>query len=94
MSGSAQIYRNSSIEGSGVYVTNSSFNMDGSAKIYSNSASSNGGGVYLSSPNSRFQMAGGVVYGSNAQTGVRNTAASGNGAALFIATGGRKLRNS
>ena len=67
------------------------FTMGGNTQIYGNSATgtnSYGGGVSVGSSGSRFQMAGGVVYGSNAQTGVRNTAASGNGAALFIATGG------
>jgi hypothetical protein len=93
MSGNAQIYGNTATKGGGVYLDQgggeTKLFMDGNAQIYGNKAWYDGGGVYMQG-GSLF-MAGGVIYGSNAQVGVINTASY--GAALCI-TGGTALMGS
>jgi hypothetical protein len=65
--------------------------MKGNATISGNTTSSSygsGGGVYISgsaaSGYGSFVKTGGVIYGSNADTALRNVAGSGGGAAVFV----------
>jgi hypothetical protein len=55
-------------------------------EISGNSAAADGGGVYVVPPYGRFtKQSDGVIYGSDASDTLKNTAASGNGHAVFVA---------
>jgi hypothetical protein len=70
--------------GGGVYVNTGTYTMNG-GEIKGNTGS-DGGGVYVYGTGSSLTMSGGVIYGSNAAQGLRNTA-SVSGAALKILMG-------
>jgi hypothetical protein len=82
----------SSGNGGGVYVDSSTFTQSGGT-ISDNSAN-RGGGVYVYS-GTFTKQAGGIIYGSNAEGGLKNTATEGYtyGHAVYIASSPTKLRN-
>jgi uncharacterized repeat protein (TIGR02543 family) len=69
---------NSGSNGGGVSVFNSSFTMTGGT-ISSNTAVKSGGGVFVDNNSSTFTKSGGVIYGSDAETALQNTATSSDG---------------
>jgi hypothetical protein len=94
MEGGAISENRASATGGGVYVgagsgSNATLTMSGGA-ISGNTAITNGGGVYVSSI-AQFtkNSGGGVIYGSDAAAGLRNTA-SGNGHVAYVYTGSKK----
>lgn len=78
--------------GGGVYVAGGTFTMKSGA--ISGNTSFSGGGVYVSSSsNSRFiKMPGAVIYGSNADSTLKNTARR-NGQAVYVDTSPSKRHN-
>jgi uncharacterized repeat protein (TIGR02543 family) len=92
MSG-GEISGNTSSSGGGVYVYYSTFTMSG-GEISSNTSSSYGGGVYIS--NGTFaKQSGGIIYGSNESSSLKNTATSGDsyGHAVYVNSSPTKIRN-
>jgi uncharacterized repeat protein (TIGR02543 family) len=90
-----EISGNSSSSGGGVYVYyNGTFTMSG-GEISGNSSSYSGGGVYVSSGGTFTKQSGGVIYGSNASGGLKNTATEGYsyGHAVYIDSSPVKIRN-
>jgi uncharacterized repeat protein (TIGR02543 family) len=89
----------SSSYGGGVYVnTSGTFTMDG-GEISGNTASSSssssyGGGVYVRSDGTFTKQPGGVIYGSDADSTLKNTAGGGDscGHAVYVSSGS-KIRN-
>ena len=91
MSGGAIISGNTGQVGGGVGVNGGgTFTMDGGT-ISGNTASYGGGGVYIGDSDGTFtKSTGGVVYGSDAADGLKNSASSGNGHAVYRNTGSKK----
>jgi uncharacterized repeat protein (TIGR02543 family) len=88
MSGGGTISgNNASSNGGGVYLTGGTFEMSGGT-ISGNTANDSGGGVYVS--NSSFVKTDGTIYGSNAAAGLKNTAGSGTGHAVYVYDGSKK----
>jgi uncharacterized repeat protein (TIGR02543 family) len=82
-----------SFSGGGVYMDDrGTFTMNG-GEISGNTTASYGGGVYVDS--GTFTKSGGIIYGSNASTALKNTASS-DGHAVFVSSvsSGSKKRNS
>jgi uncharacterized repeat protein (TIGR02543 family) len=78
--------------GGGVYINAGAFIMkDG--ELSGNTAASNGGGVFVNSNHTFTKASSGVIYGSDASAGLKNTAGSGNGHAVYAVSGPKK-RNS
>jgi uncharacterized repeat protein (TIGR02543 family) len=79
--------------GGGVYVNSGTFAQSG-GEISGNTAS-RGGGAYISSSGTFTKKAGGVIYGSNAGDGLKNTATEGYtyGHAVYIDSSPIKIRN-
>jgi hypothetical protein len=75
MRDSAAISGNSAAGYGGGVHNNKTFTMQDNAIVSGNSASNHGGGV--SNYGGTFRIGGGVIYGSGAATGQRNTASSG-----------------
>jgi hypothetical protein len=94
MNGGA-ISGNSSSFGGGVYVYSGTFTMSG-GEISDNSASSGGGGVYAGGNGAFAKQGGGIIYGSDADEGVKNTAANGDnyGHAVYIDSSPARIRTS
>jgi hypothetical protein len=85
--------------GGGVYVSNGTFTMSG-GEISGNSASASsyygdgyGGGVYVSSTGMFAKQLGGIIYGGDASSSLKNTARS-NGDAVYVGSSPTKVRNS
>jgi hypothetical protein len=102
MEGTATISDNNAANGGGVFVygnNNAIFTMSGSATISGNNATSDGGGVYVSSTFSTgiFTKTGGTIYGdtdtTHAANSAENTAATGNGHAVYVNGNPAKHRN-
>jgi len=77
--GSASVTGNT---GSGVYVREGTFTMQDSVSISDNKTSGNGGGVYVDAKGT-FTKTGGTIYGNDAEQGLKNTAASRKGHAIY-----------
>jgi uncharacterized repeat protein (TIGR02543 family) len=93
VSGGAISDNTASTNGGGVFNGNT-FTVSGGA-ISGNTATTNGGGVYVSS-GTFIKQSGGIVYGANADAGLKNTATAGGeyGNAVYVNTSPAKLRNS
>jgi parallel beta-helix repeat protein len=80
--------------GGGIFVNGGTFTMSGGA-ISGNTASTYGGGVYVYSSGTFTKQVGGVVYGSDANEGLKNTATDGDsyGHAVYVNSSPAKLRN-
>jgi uncharacterized repeat protein (TIGR02543 family) len=72
--------------GGGVHVSGT-FTMSGG--VISDNSASSGGGVYV--PGTFTKQSGGVIYGSNASSGLKNTSSVNNGHAVYVSSG--KIRN-
>jgi hypothetical protein len=81
----------SSSNGGGVSVSGT-FTMSGGA-ISGNRASSYGGGAYVSSGGTFTKQSGGVIYGSDVDTALKNIATNDNGNAVYVASSPAKQRN-
>jgi hypothetical protein len=80
--------------GGGVSVVNGRFSMSGSAEIKKNQTMGSGGGVFLETSNTSFEISGNAkVYGSNAADSNKNTA-DGGGQALYRGGGIVKINGS
>jgi TolB-like protein len=93
--GDGVISGNTAKNGGGVYVsTNGTFTLSG-GEINGNTASNSGGGVHVSG-GTFTKQAGGIIYGSNANGTLKNTATSGNdyGHAVYVNSSPIKKRNS
>ena len=80
--------------GSGVYVSSrGTFKMRGGGLSENTATSSGGGGVYVDSSGAFTKLVGGVIYGSNADAGLKNTATAGDdyGHAVYVSSS--KKRN-
>jgi uncharacterized repeat protein (TIGR02543 family) len=78
--------------GGGVYVAGSgTFTMSGGA--ISSNTSYRGGGVYVASSAAFIKQSGGIIYGLDADSGLKNTASSGNGNAVYVDDSPAKQRN-
>jgi hypothetical protein len=77
------------VAGGGVYIMSGSFTMSGGT-ISGNTAVNSGGGVCVD-PYGNFIMTDGIIYGSNADASLKNTAA--NGAAVYITSPQTKIEN-
>jgi hypothetical protein len=86
-----EISGNTSFHGGGVLVNNSTFTMSG-GEISGNTSVSIGGGVYVYNSGTFTKQSGGIIYGSNANTGLKNTASGdSSGHAVYISSS--KKRN-
>jgi hypothetical protein len=81
-----------SYSGGGVYVRSGTFTMGGSA-IISGNTSPSGGGVYVADGTFIKQQSGGTIYGSNAGSTLKNTAANGDSYGHAVYVSGSKKRN-
>jgi uncharacterized repeat protein (TIGR02543 family) len=93
MSGGAISGNSSSYYGGGVFVNAGTFTMSG-GDISDNSSSYYGGGVYVSNNGTFTKQSGSIIYGSNASVGLKNSASSGDGHAVYVGGSPVKLRNS
>jgi uncharacterized repeat protein (TIGR02543 family) len=93
VSGGAISDNTASTTGGGVF-NGGTFTVSGGA-ISGNTAANSGGGVYVDS-GTFIKQSGGVVYGANADAGLKNTATAGGeyGNAVYVNTSPAKLRNS
>jgi hypothetical protein len=82
---------NSSGSGGGVYVDGGTFTMNGGT-ISGNTSSSGGGGVYVGSGTFTKQL-GGIIYGLDADSTLKNTAASGYGTGYAVYVSADKKRD-
>jgi uncharacterized repeat protein (TIGR02543 family) len=71
--------------GGGVYVNIGTFTMSGGA-ISGNTSTGNGGGVYVGSNAAFIKQSGGIIYGSDAESGLKNTTRNG-GHAVYVNRG-------
>ncbi|MDR1324534.1 MAG: InlB B-repeat-containing protein [Treponema sp.] len=94
---SSYYYSSASSKGGGVFVSSGTFTMRGgaisgnTASSTNASASSYGGGVYVDS-GTFTKESGGIIYGSNAESGLKNTASNG-GHAVYVDSSPGKKRN-
>jgi hypothetical protein len=92
MSGGTISDNTSSFSGSGVYVSSGgTFSMRGGT--ISGNTSGIGGGVYVSSGGIFTKQSGGVIYGSNADSAVKNTATRGDSYGHAVYINGNKKRD-
>jgi uncharacterized repeat protein (TIGR02543 family) len=82
---------NSVVHGGGVFVDSSGTFTMSSGAISGNTATGIGGGVFVYGTFTK--QSGGIIYGSNADASLKNTATSGNGHAVYVSSGSKK-RNS
>jgi uncharacterized repeat protein (TIGR02543 family) len=79
----------SSSSGGGVFVSGTFTMSDGT--ISGNTAySSSGGGVSVSSSGTFTKQSGGAIYGSDAESGLKNTAGNDNGHAVYVSSGSKR----
>jgi hypothetical protein len=90
MSGGTISNNTTSYYGGGVYVYSGTFTQSGGT-ISGNSATYNdGGGVYVSSSGTFTKQSDGIIYGSDTDAGLKNTATSGVGHAVYVSSGNKK----
>jgi uncharacterized repeat protein (TIGR02543 family) len=79
---------NSATYGGGVYIYNATFTMTGGA-VSGNSAGTRGAGMYIKS-GTFTKASGSVIYGSDADGALKNTATTSDGHAVYVETGVKK----
>jgi hypothetical protein len=78
--------------GTGVYVYSGMFTMSGGT--ISGNTAYEGGGVYVNVYGTFTKQSGGIIYGSDADAGLKNTSTYGNGHAVYVRSGSSaKIRN-
>jgi parallel beta-helix repeat protein len=95
ISGNTAIADNAASHGGGVFLYLSSFTMKDNSSISGNTAVNAGGGVYIKQSSSTFIKKGGTIYGDTdtTQADTENTAATGKGHAVYVASSPVKYRN-
>jgi hypothetical protein len=81
-----------SMYGGGVFVNSGTFTMQG-GEISGNSVTGYGGGVYVISGTFTKTSSGGVIYGSNASSTLKNTASSGAAVCVYVSSNSVKKRD-
>jgi hypothetical protein len=87
MNTGSKVSGNSSSSGGGVYVSGGTFTM--SDGTISGNTSSYGGGVYVDTNGTFTKKAGGIIYGADASSTLKNTSMNG-GHVVYVSSGGKK----